>query len=298
MILDKKMQVFLAVAEAGSFSRATRQLSLSQSVISFHIDALERELGTNLFRRQGRTIALTPEGELLYQEGKKLAEEARRLEDVFAEQSASIAQRLYLAGDALTCAFTLPWTLAAFQETYPEVRFTYQHLDRDTLLEKLLGGHLDMALLGYPVQHRKLTAQECFRDEILLVAAPDKAPDRIALDELRHQPLLWITNDRGLELSLTQALSGAGLPPKDLKILMEVEDLPIVKTFVRAGVGLVFLPRLTVADELRFELLKAVAVEGLAVERTTYLVYGRKKQQREVVTRFLDFVQKRRWTKA
>ncbi|PKO23256.1 MAG: hypothetical protein CVU38_04990 [Chloroflexi bacterium HGW-Chloroflexi-1] len=295
MILDKKIEVFLAIAEAGSFSRASRQLSLSQSVVSFHVDTLEKELGVSLFRRQGRTIALTPEGELLYQEGKKLVQEARRLEDVFAEHSATIAQRIHLAGDALTCAFTLPWTLAAFREAYPNVLFTYQHLTRDTLLEKLLSSELDLALVGCPVQHRKLAIQECFRDEIILVAAPDKAPDRIVLDDLRHLPLLWVTNDRGLEFVLSRSLSEAGLPLKNLNICMEVEDLPILKTFVRAGLGLAFLPRLAVADELRFELLKAVPVEGLALERTTYLVYRKEKQPREVVARFLEFIQKRRW---
>ena len=298
MILDQKMKVFLTVAEAGSFSRASRKLSLSQSVVSFHVDALEKELGVSLFRRQGRTITLTREGELLYQEGKKLAQEAQRVEDAFASHSTTIAQRIYLAGDALTCAFTLPWTLAAFRETYPDVLFNYQHLDQDTLLEKLVSGDLDMALIGHPVQHRKLSIQECFRDEIILVAAPDKSPDRITVDDLRHVPLLWVTNDRGLELVLNQRLSEKGLPLKNLNIFMEIEDLPILKTFIRAGVGLAFLPRLTVADELRFGLLKAVAVEGLALERMTYLVYRKEKQPREVVARFLEFVQKRRWKEA
>ena len=60
MILDKKMRVFLATAEAGSFSRAARQLSLSQSVVSFHIKALEQELGVSLFRRQGRNSGASP----------------------------------------------------------------------------------------------------------------------------------------------------------------------------------------------------------------------------------------------
>ncbi len=295
MMLDQKIKVFLTVAEAGSFSRASRKLSLSQSVISFHIDALEKELGVSLFCRQGRKITLTREGKLLYQEGKKLALEAQRVEKVFANHATAIAQRIYLAGDALTCAFTLPWTLAAFRENHPDVLFNYQHLDYETLLEKLVKGELDMALVGHPVQHRKLYIQECFQDRIILVAAPDKFPDRITLDDLRRLPLLWITSDRGLELVLNQRLSERGLPLKNLNIFMEVESLSILKTFIRAGVGLAFLPQLTVADELEFGLLKAVSVEGLTLERTTYLIYRKEKEPRTVVTRFLEFVRKRRW---
>jgi len=298
MILDKKMQVFLTVVEAGSFSRAARRLSLSQSVVSFHIETLEKELGVNLFRRQGRTITLTEEGELLHKEGKNLAKEARRLEDTLSVQSATIAQRIYLAGDALTCAFSLPWTLVAFREAHPDVLFTYQHLNQDSLLENLLSGALDIALVGHPIQHRKLEIQECFRDEVILVATPDSISDRITLNDLRHLPLLWATDDRGLELLLSRGLSEAGLPLKNLNIFMEIDYLSLLKTFIRAGIGLAFLPRLTVTDELHFKLLKVVEVEQLTLERMTYLVYRKEKQPREIVTRFLEFVQKRRWREA
>jgi len=295
VILDKRMRVFLAAAEAGSFSRAGRQLSLSQSVISFHVHALEEELGVRLFRRQGRTISLTTEGEILYREGRKLAQAARQLEDRFAAQSEAIAQRIYLAGDALTCAFTLPWTLAGFREEHPDVLYNYQHLDEDVLIDRLVSGELDVALVGHPVKHRRLATEACFQDEVVLIAGPEAVPDRIALDALRELPLLWATNDRGLELLLTRDLSDAGLAVKDLNVFMEVENLAILKTFVRAGVGVAFLPRLSVADEIEFRLLKVVEIKGLTLERTNYIVYRKEKKPREVVQRFLDFVQKNDW---
>ena len=295
MILDKRMRVFLAAAEAASFSRAGRQLSLSQSVVSFHVRVLEEELGVMLFRREGRTISLTPEGEILYREGRKLAQAVRELAERFAAQSEAIAQRIYLAGDALTCAFTLPWTLAGFRELHPDVLFNYQHLDESVLLDKLVRGELDVALVGHPVKHRKLATEACFQDEIVLVAAPDAVPDRIELDELRDLALLWATNDRGLETLLSRGLADAGLAVKDLNVFMEVENLAILKTFVRAGVGVAFLPQLAVADELGFDLLKEVEVEGVSLERTNYIVYRKEKEPRDVVRSFLDFVRESDW---
>lgn len=295
MILDKKMRVFLATAEAGSFSRAARQLSLSQSVVSFHIKALERELGVPLFRRKGRTISLTPEGQLLFEKGRKLAQDARRLEDTFSAQSEEMAQRIYLAGDALTCAFTLPWTLAAFRETYPEVVFTYEHLDEGDLIARLVSGDLDVALVGHPVQHRKLGSHACFQDEIVLVGSPEQAPDSVTLDELKKVPLVWATNDRGLELLMSKSLPEAGVPLKDLNVFMEVDDLPILKTFVRAGVGMAFLPFLAVSDEVRFGLLKPVRLPDLKLERTNFLVHRKEKTPRQVVSALIDFVEKRDW---
>jgi len=293
VIIEKKIEVFLAVADAGSFSGAARRLSLSQSAVSFHVDTLERELGTSLFRRKGRTISLTPEGELLHQEVRTLAQEARRVEDIFSEESASIAQRISLAGGALTCAFTVPWDLAAFQQKYPEVVFTYERLRQDALVDKLVSGELDLAFVGYRIRHRKLATQVCLRDEIILVGAPDRAPDRVTLEELGGLPLLWVINDRGLELLVSQSLSEAGLPMWKLNIVVEVEDLSTLKTAVQAGLGLAFLPRVTAAHQLRFEVLKEVSVEGLELNRLTYLVYSKGKHPREVVRRFVEFMRQR-----
>jgi DNA-binding transcriptional LysR family regulator len=295
MILDKRMRVFLAVAESGSFSRAARQLSLSQSVVSFHIHGLEEELGVRLFRRQGRSISLTREGEVLYREGRRLAQSVRQLEDRFAAESEAIAQRISLAGDALTCAFTLPWTLAGFRQDNPDVVYSYEHLDEEELLDRLLSGELDVALVGHPVKHRKLKAQACFRDEIILVVRPGSAPKRIKPERLRELPLIWSTNDRGLELLLSRELAGAGIALKDLNVFMEVENLPILKTFVRAGVGVAFLPRLAVADEIGFGLLAETKVRGLKLERTNYIVHRKERRPREVVTKFLDFVEESDW---
>jgi len=295
VILDKKVRVFLATAEAGSFSRAARQLSLSQSVVSFHIKALEQELGVSLFRRQGRSISLTAEGNLLFGKGRKLAKEARRIEDAFSAQSEEIAQRIYLAGDALTCAFTLPWTLAAFRADYPDVLFTYEHLDESELISRLVSGELDVGLVGHPVVHRKLATTPCFQDRIVLVGPTRSAPDSITIDQLREVPIIWATNDRGLELLLSKNLPEAGLQLKDLNVFMEVDGLPILKTFVRADVGMAFLPFLTVSDEVRFGFLKVVDVPGVALERTNYLVRRKEKTPRQVVTALVEFVENRDW---
>jgi DNA-binding transcriptional LysR family regulator len=262
--------------------------------VSFHIKALEEELGVSLFRRQGRSIALTEEGELLFERGRKLAVEARKLEDAFSAKSEEIAQRIHIAGDALTCAFTLPWTLAAFRETYPDVAFTYEHLPEKELTDRLVGGELDVALVGHPIQHRKLAAHACFEDEIVLAGAAEGSPDSVSVEELRDVPLIWATGDRGLELLLSRDLPEAGIQLKDLNVFMEVDDLPILKTFVRAGVGLAFLPVLTIMDEVRFGFLKVIELP-LTLTRTNFLVYRREKTPRQVVTALVEFVEKRDW---
>jgi LysR family transcriptional regulator, transcriptional activator of the cysJI operon len=293
MILDKKMQVFLVVAELESFSQAARRLSMSQSAVSFHVHGLEEELGVALFRRQGRTIALTAEGAYLSREGAGLAQGARRLRDNLSELSSVIERRIQLAGDAMMCAFTFPWALLEFRGVVSDAELAYQHLPRDILVEKLLAGTLDLGLTGYPIRHRKLKSQICFSSPVALVGAANADLPLTNLKELSAVPLLWCVADEGLELLLTQRLTEGGVLPKDLSIQVEIDALSLLKTTLEAGLGFAFLPELCVANELRAGILKSIPIPGFALEQTTFLL-GRKEEYRPIVQRFWTFVGERR----
>ena len=90
-------------------------LGLSQSAVSFHIDKLEEELGVQLFNRQGRTISLTVEGRILFQELEQLERVARRVENNFAFHSNILGRRIRVGSNALACPFTLPWVIQGFK---------------------------------------------------------------------------------------------------------------------------------------------------------------------------------------
>jgi DNA-binding transcriptional LysR family regulator len=293
LILDKKLQIFLAVAENASFSQASKKFSLSQSVISFHIDSLETDLGVRLFDRHGRMITLTPDGEFLFEEGKKLALAARKLEDSFADHSEKIARYVRVAGCTLTCAYTLPMALTDFRTEYPNVLFNFSTLTQDDLLEQLVEEELDVGFVGHPTQHHKLTSRECFHDEIILVGKPKHFPEQLTPFQLSDLPLLWINGDRGLDLLLRKQLPEVGALIKNLNIFTEIEDLSAMKNFLRAGLGVAFLPKVTVADELHFRLLKEIPVEGLDLNRKTYMLYRKNKDHREAVSEFIQFVENR-----
>jgi|GEM_PF-1912266 len=288
--IDKKFRIFLEIAESGSFSAAARKLSLSQSVISFHVDDFEKELGVSLFKRQGRFIDLTPEGRLLYEKGRKLASDARNLQDLLLEHSDYLNRSLYLGGDALTCSYALPWTLASFCKINPDIIFSYRHLDEETLIEALLNSELDLALVSYALRHKKINTQECLKDDVVLVSAASPVGRRkISRDKLKELPLLWVSSDRGLELAVNHGLSTIELVPKDLNISVEITDLVFLKNLIRAGMGLAFLPMQTVADELNCGQMEILDVDGLEMSLTTHILTKKNQKLRAVVNEFLEF---------
>jgi len=290
-MLDQKIQVFLAVAELGSFSRAAVRLSLSTSSVSFHVDTLEKELGVRLFTRHGRSINLTDEGRFLFERGSVMNVEARKIRNELDEFSGKLGQRIRLSGEALTCAFRMPWTLAAYKKIKPEVVFEYNDFSPETAIEKLLSGELDIAFLGQQVRNKKLESTECFTDEIVVVAsASADFPDRIEPSELPDMHVLVHKNDLGLEQVVVKGLNELGVPPKSLDIFMEIGNLPILKNFIRVGLGVAFLPRLVVEDDIAAGHLKVMQVKGMDISRTTYRVHRKTPQLPEPLAHFIDFV--------
>ena len=289
MIIDKKFEVFLAIAESGSFSRAARRLSMTQSSVSFHVQSLEKALGVKLFLRKGRTIQLTMEGVCLRDEGMDLLKQARHLEGALADLSNTMVSRIRLAGDAMMCAFTFPYVLRDFKAEYPKVDMSYQHLERDEIVERLLAGDLDLALIGYPFRHSKLESQQCFSSPIVLVARDSQLNCPTSLSDLQEYPMLWHNADKGLEQLLTRHLTAQGVPPRDLDIVMEVEDVALLKTAIQAGIGMAFLPELTVANELQSGVLKVVPLEGWALEQSTFM-FARKDRNRPIVRDFWEYI--------
>ena len=233
---------------------------------------------------------LTPEGRLLYEKGRKLASEARNLQDSLMEHSEYLNRSLYLGGDALTCSYALPWKLAAFRRLNPDVSFSYRHLDQDTLIEALFNGELDIALVGYASRHKKLESRECLKDEVVLVAAPSlNLRKKITFHDLKKVPLIWFNGDRGLELTVNQGLNAADIAPKDMNLVMEISDLVFMKNLILTGMGASFLPMQTVIDELNYCQLEVIEVEGLAINLTTHLLTKKDQKLRKVVSDFIAF---------
>ncbi len=290
MILDRKFEVFFTTAEVGSFSQAAYRLSLSQSAVSFHINSLETELGVKLFNRRGRTISLTQEGEFLFDQGKKLVEHVERLKSLLSVDSEKITKRIRMGSDTPTCVYILPSVISEYSKREPGVIFSYRHLHRYELVERLLAKELDIAMVGVAMRHKKLSSFPCFNDEIVLVGPASSERKTITLSRLKSEPLVLVGNDEGLELLLRRELARKGAPLKEMNIFVEVDDLALAKNFVQAGLGYTFLPRVTIRNELDCGLLKEVRVRGLNLKRQTYIIIPRESPSKKVVADFLDFM--------
>lgn len=276
MIENFRIRVFRAVAQHLNFSRAAEELLLTQPAVTQQIKALEEELGLPLFDRGGGRIALTPGGAALL----PFAEKMKVLgEDAVAAVAGAYGQQageLAIGASQTIGQYLLPTFVAGFLHVNPKVRITARSGNTDQMLEALLARDIQLALIEGPEQRKDVHIEPFMEDHMVLVVPTghEWASNDIALEDLKAQPLLMREFGSGSRRIVEQALAEAGLKAKDLSISMELDSTEGLLNAVEAGLGVTFVSRWAVRNQLALGTLKLARVTGLKLSRRFSMAYA------------------------
>ena len=268
-----QLEMFLAVAEEGSFTRAGERLHVSQSAVSRQIGLLERELGGRLFHRDRRRTSLTHAGELLAATATSLS---RQLADV-AGQISDVHElkrgRLRLAGGMSVCMYILPRLLKRYRALHPDVDLRVTSGTSEAVVRKLRSHEVDLALLTLPVLEKDLEVVPVLKEEMVVVTAPGHplvARPTVDPKDLGRYPLILYELGSRTREAVENFLREENVR---FEVAMETENAEIIKAMVANGNGITVLSHATVAADLRHGRLAFARLRARKVYRETGWVY-------------------------
>jgi DNA-binding transcriptional LysR family regulator len=246
----RQLRYFLAVAEELHFGRAAARLHMTQPPLSQAIAAFEEVLGTPLFARNRRSVALTPAGAALLPEARRLLAGAAALPELARRAAGGEAGRLALAFITSADYSILPPLLRRYSDQYPAVHLLLQEATSDIQVEELLrGGDIDAGFLIPPLPDKaqaELDYMKVLEEPLILCApaglalAPDGAPVR--LQDLPELSL--IVFPRAVSPALYDAIlacfRAAGVVPA---IGQQAIQMQTIVSLVSAGMGLALVPQ-------------------------------------------------------
>lgn len=255
-----QLLAFDRIAREGSFSRAARQLDITQPTISARIQALEEEIGGPLFVRGGRKLALTERGESFLTYVQRALEvlneglEAARLSEEGQRGRITIGTMQSLAGGFLAEA------IVAFHDTHPHIDFFVRTGHSDQIVEMLYDNRVKLGLISQPVYNPDLAELLRFRERLVLVV-----PARSALASLGTARLEQVKKARGHLLIVHWGLSAHDFLERISEQAGPMTELPIetVRHMLLHGLGAAFVTRASMAEELRTGSVVEVEVEDL-----------------------------------
>jgi DNA-binding transcriptional LysR family regulator len=246
-IETRQLRYFVTVAEELHFGRAAARLHMTQPPLSQAIAALEDGLGTALFLRNRRTVALTPAGSALLPEARRILLEAALLPDLARRAASGETGRLALAFITSADYSVLPPFLRRYSERYPGVQLSLQEATSDVQIDELLRGRIDAGLLIPPLPERARAALDYMKvlDEPLILCAPagllrKKGP--VALRNLPPLPLIIFPREisPALHDAILSCFRAAGITPA---IGQQAIQMQTIVSLVSAGMGLALVPQ-------------------------------------------------------
>ncbi|HXH30998.1 MAG TPA: LysR family transcriptional regulator [Bacteriovoracaceae bacterium] len=286
-----KILSFKAVADAGSISRATGVVHLSQPALSLQIQALEFELGVKLFERHNRGLILT-------EEGKLLRERAILLSDWVSETNSLMSGLRSLAGGIRIGTYTtassylLAPRLKNFFKEFPKIELKYQYLPTLQILAGLRSLDLDCAIISEVPEVNGIRAIPFFRSELILVcSAKNKSiPTALTPVDLKDFPFLSypLRLDhcyREVERKFGKYLTTAPVP-------IESESFDTLKQSLLSDLGITFMPEYLVTSELKEKKIRRISLSSVRLPITFSLVLKKDKKLSPRLEAFKDYLMK------
>ena len=261
------LQVFLAVADTGSFSRAAERVFLTQPAISKRIAALEADLGTRLFDRIGRGIHLTEAGQALLIRARAVLRELDDVRRSITNLSGTVAGELSMATSHHIGLHRLPPALKRFHDTYPGVRLDLRFMDSERACSAVAHGELELAVVTLPPQvSSPLRVEKIWDDPLDIVVNPQHplAAHTIAARQLTDYPAILPGPGTYTREIILKAL---GPLRNRIQVGMTTNYLEVLKMLVAIGLGWSALPRTMIDDGL-----KVVQIKNMAIRRELGIV--------------------------
>lgn len=243
-----QLKYFCVLANIRHFTKAAKEISISQSALSRAIGKLEQELGAPLFRRGGRDILLTPQGQRFLVHAEKALRELEKgrleMEDG-RDPGHGVISLSFMHSLGI---HILPQLLSEFKQLYPDIQFNLNQDNSSVLAQSLLAGRSDVCLCSVMVNMEQLAWLYLYTEELFAVLPADHplaSRKTLELRELEDEPFITLKPNYSLRILTEQFWAISGIRPS---IIFEGDDVNTATSLVGAHLGVSLLPKTTGMD--------------------------------------------------
>jgi DNA-binding transcriptional LysR family regulator len=254
----RDLELFVAVAESGSISRAAERCHTVPSAVSKRISDLEERFGTELLVRGGKGVELTAAGNSLAARAQVLLQHARQLEDELRRHASGTRGYVRVFANISAIVEFLPGALAAFVVKHPDIHVHLEEHVSAEIATAVTNNAADFGILSELPLAEDLVTVPFRNDELVLVAKPDDAIARrtaIAFADAAELPMIGLPTNSSLQQLLTRAALDSGAT---LNWRVHVSSFDAVCAMVAAGLGVSVIPRAATTPYIRSLRLAAI----------------------------------------
>jgi DNA-binding transcriptional LysR family regulator len=281
------LQVFLTVATERSFSRAAEKMFRTQPAISLALQRLELELGEKLIDRTGKDLILTDAGRTVLEFARRFQSLKLELDNSLAELRDNSAGRLAIGANESTTLYLLQH-IQRYRDLYPKIKVQVRRSLSSKIPDELIDGNLELGVISFDPADERIKSKVIYTDSLAFVVSPRH--------RLAHKKTVSIA-DLGSEIFIAHNVVS---PYRDLvlrefqahktplNMSVEMPTIEAIRRLVQSNMGVAFLPRMCVEQEIEQKMLCEIRVKELHVERKIRLVYPARRALSHAARAFLE----------
>lgn len=288
----KQLEAFVGVAKYKSFSRAAKELYLTQPTISAHITALEKDLNARLFVRNTKEVELSEDGLELYEYAKKILE----IEDEIAihfKMKDNHNKTITIAASSIPSQYLLADILALYKSKYPYQQLKILELDSSKVIEMIINNQVDIGFVGTSLDKKYCKYLPFYDDELVIVT-----PNTSKYQNLDSNNFKWILKEKfimreegsGTRREAKKALKCLGIDFDDLDVIASLENQETIKRMIKQDMGISILSHLSTLQEESDGSLKVFKIPELCNKRSISLVYNKNNELADFVRRMVNII--------
>jgi len=283
------LQVFLTIATEKSFSRAAGKLLRTQPAISLSLQKLEQELGEKLIDRSGKDLILTDAGRTVLEYARRFQSLQLEMDNSIAELRDNSAGRLIIGANESTTLYLLKH-IERYRELYPKVKVQVRRSYSSKLPNELLDGNLELGAVSYDPGDDRLKSKVIYTDALAFVVSPQHRlahRKSVTIGELAEENFIAHNVVSPYREVVVREFMAHKVP---LRMDVEMPTIETIRKLVERNMGVAFLPRMCVEQEIEQKRLCEVRVKEMHVERKIRLIYPTRRGLSHAAKAFLEVV--------
>jgi DNA-binding transcriptional LysR family regulator len=289
----KQLQIFEAVAETQSYTRAAEKLHMTQPAVSMQMKQLEETIGLDLFERQGKKIVITDIGSNVREHEKKILKRFARLHDLLRELR-NVDEQIKISA-ATTANHFVTHMMAEFSRLHQDINITLDITNRETLVTQLQNYDPDFVIMGEPPKKLDLDSQQIMENPLVVIAsanhplAKESLSRKIPMSEIIEESFVVREEGSGTKAAIRRHFKNYGF---DFISSYEMSSNESIKHAVVAGLGLGIVALHTIKLELEAKKVVMLDVENFPLGRYWNLVSRKGKRLSPAALAFQEFILK------
>ncbi|HOG62402.1 MAG TPA: selenium metabolism-associated LysR family transcriptional regulator [Sedimentibacter sp.] len=289
-----QLESFISVVKNNSFSLAAKELYTTQPTVSNNIKNLEKELNTTLLDRTSKIITLTDSGKLFYKYAVELINIRDKAKFSISEHDCRVEGEIEICASSIPEEYILPYIIKDFLKIYPKVSFSITHKNSKDVIDNILGGKLNYGIVGAKYYSELLEYIDFYEDELIFCAPYNKYPsvknEYLDINTLLSEKFILRKTGSGTRRLIEQRLSEKGIDIDSLNIISFIDSNEMIKKMIELGLGVSFISKIAVKNEIDLKLVKAFRIEDLNLKRSFYFVHNKNRTLSPLVEAFKDFL--------